>query len=904
MMTTVLEMLVTSSALILGIFCLRKLTMGKISMRLRYGLWLLVAVRLLLPFSLGTSPVSVMNLFHGIRLENALQTETAKEELRREDKEQEKTERLAVHGEAPDEETAFAQQNLPQTAGKQADQGAFADGIAQIGAADGSRFSTAVKTAYEKRNVWRLAIVGVWLLGAVSAGGYLFGMRVRFVRYLRRRRQEISGNEIPSAMGERLAARGMRVYRVSGLPSPCLVGRHIYVGTEIPGGEQGFVHILAHEYCHALHGDGFWAFLRCVLAALWWFHPLVWAAAFAARQDSDLACDEAAVGLLGEEERFAYGRTLLALLQEGVGKTECPGMPLLFSGSEHSVRERIVSLTEKKKAEAVVLAAVLSLVLLICGCAFTGAEDESVQADESEQADGMEKDGGLEEESVSSAQNRDVVLEEGGEEFERIQKEYGEYVVDGYINTAELMEEQIKELEEKAKEEAERAAFAETLADYVDMGEAEGKDPSLERKVDMQHFYEYGAGKREDAPEEGWYRLCFNEGEGIFCYGLYTESFGCRGVKILIGEDVNAFDLVWYPTVRNDFSENIKVLERAQDGLPRRFVWEYMEEESDRTEISRLASGYRYDTGTVELQVLPEEEYLAWADWHLTYGIDQEKGEVRVYYDGSENALVGILDISDYGNFQVEEVQICADIVGFDLGQIFREDAGEDYEKIAIHLVPGLKLEGYEELWSYGLAPIAVQLFWDEETGGFRMGEPKVDERFDIQNPWQEKKLAQMREENGQAGENAAADALAKPLINNAAEGHYDLEITFINPCPDYDRISDGYGERTHPVTGEVRMHNGVDMAAPAGADVVAAAEGTVYRVGFDAENGNYVVLWHGQSGQMSYYAHCRETLVEEGESVAAGQKIAAVGKTGRATGNMLHFAVSYGENWQEPLWE
>lgn len=109
---------------------------------------------------------------------------------------------------------------------------------------------------------------------------------------------------------------------MKGLPSPCLVGRHIYIGERTPGGEQGLVHVLAHEYCHACHGDGFWAFLRCALAALYWFDPFVWAAAFAARQDSDLACDEAVVRLLGEEERFAYGRTLLSLLQEnGAGQS-------------------------------------------------------------------------------------------------------------------------------------------------------------------------------------------------------------------------------------------------------------------------------------------------------------------------------------------------------------------------------------------------------------------------------------------------------------------------------------------------------------------------------------------------------------------------------------------------------
>ena len=56
------EMLFTSTILIIAIFCLRKMTLGKISMRLRYGLWLLVAVRLLVPLSAGTSAFSVMNL--------------------------------------------------------------------------------------------------------------------------------------------------------------------------------------------------------------------------------------------------------------------------------------------------------------------------------------------------------------------------------------------------------------------------------------------------------------------------------------------------------------------------------------------------------------------------------------------------------------------------------------------------------------------------------------------------------------------------------------------------------------------------------------------------------------------------------------------------------------------------
>ena len=64
---------------------------------------------------------------------------------------------------------------------------------------------------------------------------------------------------------------------------------------------------------------------------------------------------------------------------------------------------------------------------------------------------------------------------------------------------------------------------------------------------------------------------------------------------------------------------------------------------------------------------------------------------------------------------------------------------------------------------------------------------------------------------------------------------------------------------------------------------------------------GNYVVLWHVQSGQMTYYAHCKTVEVTKGQQVAQGEKIATVGQTGQATGPCLHFAISSENNWEEP---
>ena len=125
------------------------------------------------------------------------------------------------------------------------------------------------------------------------------------------------------------------------------------------------------------------------------------------------------------------------------------------------------------------------------------------------------------------------------------------------------------------------------------------------------------------------------------------------------------------------------------------------------------------------------------------------------------------------------------------------------------------------------------------------------------------------------------------------------VEILYDEPC-EYSRISDTFVERVHPVSGEVRTHEGIDLVAPEGADVMAAADGTVYETGFSAEYGNYVVLLH-QNGEMTYYCHCKDINASLDEQVKRGDKIATVGRSGRATGFFLHFALSRNGEFVDP---
>ncbi len=101
--------------------------------------------------------------------------------------------------------------------------------------------------------------------------------------------------------------------------------------------------------------------------------------------------------------------------------------------------------------------------------------------------------------------------------------------------------------------------------------------------------------------------------------------------------------------------------------------------------------------------------------------------------------------------------------------------------------------------------------------------------------------------------------------------------------------VSSEFGWREHPVDGEERFHNGVDLAVNTGTAVGAFADGTVDYIGESEIYGLYTQLRH-ENGVTSFYAHCSELLVQKGQSVSAGETVALSGGTGNATGPHLHF--------------
>ena len=116
-----------------------------------------------------------------------------------------------------------------------------------------------------------------------------------------------------------------------------------------------------------------------------------------------------------------------------------------------------------------------------------------------------------------------------------------------------------------------------------------------------------------------------------------------------------------------------------------------------------------------------------------------------------------------------------------------------------------------------------------------------------------------------------------------------------------YGSISSQYGYRVHPITGETKLHRGIDIAAPAGTPILSVHTGTVTTVAYNSGYGNYIVI-EDEDGYVTKYAHLSSTNVTAGQSVEVGDNIGGVGTTGSSTGNHLHLEVLKDGEYFNPL--
>ena len=338
---------VTSSVLILIVLAVRYLFRDKLSARLRYALWGVVLLRLLVPLQVELSaaplPVLASNLAPELGEERSIP--------------------VFPGDSRPVSEFDFAIEDLLEP-------GELMPTETSMGYYQRSEDG---ETITQYLDLWSPAQIAgaLWGTGAVLMALVLAASNLHFCARLKKRRKPLECPDAP-----------IPVYVVEGLPSPCLFGLFrpaVYLN---PGAEEqpdALRHILAHELTHYAHRDHIWSLLRVLALALHWYNPLVWLAVVLSKRDGELACDEGAVAQLGEAERVPYGRTLVDMVAaRSLGPAGLLSCSTAMTGGRKSIQQRIARLIKKPETVKAALFAAVALVALSAVFVFAGRGDANL----------------------------------------------------------------------------------------------------------------------------------------------------------------------------------------------------------------------------------------------------------------------------------------------------------------------------------------------------------------------------------------------------------------------------------------------------------------------------------------------------------------------------------------------
>lgn len=775
--------MIQAAVLVTAILIVRKLSGEKLHAYVRYSLWLLVALRLLIPVNLIDSPFSLLRAVHVVT-EGYREASSAAEDLDGQSQNRSITGRDSRELTSENERDVVTEQpgaegTLPSPEG---DDFRMVDGTAMADMEDEDR--TDRNRIMPADDTVAAVFRGIWIVGSMVVGGIFFTVHLRFRRRLYRARKlcQQSGDKIVGNGRKTVGLhRNLPIYQVKKLEAPCLVGvlrPAIYVGTDIRTGTERFRHVVTHEQVHYLHGDHIWALLRAVLVTVYWFHPFAWIAAAASVRDGEIACDHGTIKQLGEGERLTYGEMLLELSRKNRGKRVYSFGTMLRPGRSE-MKERIMRLAggNGTRMSAGILAAVLMLGM--AGCTFTGGAAENaevaaeVPADSNKQRleEGADGKADLDENPENDDARQDDVLSDN----ERIPEREPKAVFDP---------------EEEISEARQLTAAPAQISEETELG------------VDgpwLDYAGKPGMGSANNSV------IIFHDYFGLVVYDL-TDREVVRSLDLAaIGCNFTQGDNTCQVAVSADGREV------WLHPMKRQYMFHYDVEKNLLRQLP-IVKSFEVDLETQDLfdrYLVTEERYVGWRSNYLYEEYKDERGlqtaYIYLYASTSEEAA---------------------------------------------------KLRNLQCVWDD-----MVYTLWDGNQDG------------------------------------AVQTAAEFPYQHDG--NIHDVEIIYDEPCV-YSRISDTFGERTHSASGEVRMHEGIDFAAEEGADIKAAADGIVHETGYTAEYGNYVVLLH-QNGDMTYYCHCKDINVSPDEQIERGDTIATVGRSGRATGFFLHFALSRNGEFVDP---
>ncbi len=313
--------------------------------------------------------------------------------------------------------------------------------------------------------------------------------------------------------------------------------------------------------------------------------------------------------------------------------------------------------------------------------------------------------------------------------------------------------------------------------------------------------------------------------------------------------------------VQSQLSENLQQIEKLDERI--------RESENQIEELDAQVKSLQEEIASIQSQLdIAEKNYQKQKDI-------MEKRLVAIYEAGDTKYLDVLLKSSNISEF-LSNYYLITEIASVDKDLLDEVES----EKKEIELSKQ-KLEKNQET-------LATALQTQTKTATVLQNTKALRENYISRLSDEEKaKQAQIDEMTQQY------EAVNNQILELAKQG---LDTAYIGgvlawPVPGYTKITSNYGMRVHPITGQYKLHTGVDISAPIGANFVAANDGIVTKAEYNTAYGNMVVIDHG-GGISTLYAHGSEILVTVGQTVKKNEAILKVGSTGYSTGPHAHFEV------------
>lgn len=360
------EVFITSSVLIGVILLLRWLLRGKVSQRLIYAAWLLVALRLLIPVQIGQLDFSLLTAARPVT--QAVEQVTDRQIAGITDQDAYRQVLQEYIEKDPSVFTPVVQNHIRSELVAEMPKEEIAVMIDKVYTQQEAFMPEAQPQVQQKVEAKAdpitlgQVLTGIWVAGMAVMALWFIGANLIF---LRRAKKDSVEAEF----------EGIRARISPNVPTPCVAGLLrpvIYLTPAVAENEQERGHVLAHEQAHLRHGDHIWAVVRCLCLCVYWFDPLVWIAAAQSRRDCELACDESALKKLGDGERIAYGKTLLAIVSQSVSPAHLLHTATAMNESKKQLTERVKFIVKKPRNILIAAVCLILVASIVTGCAFLG----------------------------------------------------------------------------------------------------------------------------------------------------------------------------------------------------------------------------------------------------------------------------------------------------------------------------------------------------------------------------------------------------------------------------------------------------------------------------------------------------------------------------------------------------